>query len=273
MGDPKYDSVFGGSGGGKAASGGAIDVPAGYVAKTKPGYGDLATSLARAKKGTGTFSGGNFKANPLYFDGDEFVPVKGMRPEDIKQVQELMIQAGLIGQKTKFTIGAWNNELASIWKSNVLGPANARGLTWRQYVNQLIDAGGVTTLDEMGGGGGPAQVPVRKVTNPDDLMEIFRDSSQKIIGHRVSEGEIGSMILAYQSMETAAQDQVNAASLQEQQLSAAGGGVAEPVTVTAPPDPSSYLAAEMRRRHPGEVAATEGAGLIQSGLDFIRNGV
>ena len=236
---------------------GPIGVPEGY-------------SVAKYRSGGGLFSGGNpfgprreklsepfYQQQPRYKFGDEFNLPGGMNPNNIAMIQDLMLDAGLIASSTDWSRGGWNQELATIWRDNVLGPANQRGMTAIGYLRDLISRGGQFRLSDLGESNKkPYQLPVRQVKNADDLRSTFKMTASKVLGRNISDEEANSMVMAYRSVEIAREDQLNNVEYQQALASSQGAeGQGAPITIEGAPDPEGYAERIFRERYGGEAAA------------------
>lgn len=201
---------------------------------------------------------------PRYFDGDQYL-ISSLPPGKLAEMQHLLENGGFYPAKTKIVYGKWDPETAQAY-TNALGQANAQG----KKIDQVLAEAAMQTAAAGDQSQGPTQIPVRKITNAADLQSIFKKSAQSIIGHNANQEDIDSMVLTYQSMQLAPQDQVNDVNWQEAQMAQAGGGRGAPVTITEAPSPDVYAEEELKKRYPWQAAATEGAGIAGEALDFIR---
>jgi hypothetical protein len=204
---------------------------------------------------------------PRYYDGDQYLPAS-QSPAQIAELQRALEAGGWYGAKATIVYGRWDPATAKAYQA-ALSSANQGGKTIDQVLNESI----LTTAAAGGQAkAGPTQIPVRKVSNPADLRDIFTDSAKKYIGHNPNPEDVDSMVLAYQAMRIAPQDQANDVQWQEAQMAQAGGGRGAPVTITEAQDPTTYAKEELKKRYPWQYAATEGAQVAQSALDFIMGG-
>lgn len=130
-----------------------------------------------------------------YMPGDQWkVPLSD--PQSIPQIQQMLVQAGLLSAK-QVRIGVWDNASASAY-STVLGFANAYGINATQALNTLINN------PKVGKGASTAAQPIISYTNPADVATGFQNVSQNLTGQ---EQDPAAFAAQFHSQESAAQHQ------------------------------------------------------------------
>lgn len=164
---------------------------------------------------------------PRYFDGDEWLPAQ-LPPDQLAMLQKKMVAAGLL-KSGAAQLGIWDVASMSAYKQ-LLAYANASGL---DNAGALDRWGQQHTLDP-NAGKAPLQV---KVSNPDELAQVFRKAVMDTRGEGWDTNKINQMVAAYQGVETGAQQQ----SYNQQDT----GG-----TVITPPSPTSFAETQVRNEDP-----------------------
>jgi hypothetical protein len=191
---------------------------------------------------------------PRYFDGDQYLP-GGQSPAQIAELQRALKAGGWYSSEAVIVYGRWDPATQTAY-ANALKTANQSGKSVEEVL--LKSAELVTSQGELEEG---RKLPDRRITNPDDLFEVFRSVSQDVIGHHVSDEEIGSMILAYQQMELAPQNQ---------QLAAAEAGDLSSQVLTEPPSAEIFAKQLLTKTHPLEAGATATVNTLDQVDAFFR---
>lgn len=174
---------------------------------------------------------------PRYYDGAQWLPAS-LPPDQLAQLQRQMVAAGLL-KSGQAQLGVWDAASMNAY-TQLLAYANASGLDAGTALSQW---GQAHALDP-NAGKAPLQV---KVTNPEDLRKVFRQSVIDTLGQGWDTAKIDQMVSAYQATETAAQQQAY--------NQADSGG-----TVTAPPDPGTFAADQVRQEDPTGAQAHDALG-------------
>jgi len=190
-----------------------------------------------------------FAQPPRYFTGDDLLPAT-LSPEKIALLQRDLVNAGLIGPKTKFRLGVWDDASRSAFR-NLLEYANASGLDQKQALQRYGQA------EQMGGAGsdgaGSTRQPlVTKVTNPDDLRAVADTVARAKLGRKLAPDEVDRFVKAFQGREAGAQAAYNA--------DPTGG------TVTDAPNPQAFLAQRIAKDYGVEAGAHD---LAEQGNQFL----
>lgn len=181
---------------------------------------------------------------PLYAEGAQYDP-GSLSATTIAKMQKALLEAGLYSSSAKFRLGVWDEETVKAYKK-VLAFANQQGATWQSALQQLRSA---PRLDDEGnavgsdGGGGGAELPVFRVSNPDDLREDLRLLGRTKRGRYVDEGFVERVVANYMAEEERAQRAM---------ADAAPGS-----TVQEPRDWESFMEQSLRENYGGEIAAQE----------------
>lgn len=168
-----------------------------------------------------------------YVNGDEWVPAT-YNVEDRDRLKYRMNQAGLYGT-AGYQSGSWTRDDANAYQQ-VLEASNA---TLTRDDNVVID----NIANEVKKGPrvqGPRAPLVSKISNPDDIRAVIKDSAFSLIGQRLSAAEEDRLVAMYQQREQAENQATYAAG-------AAGG------TVTGAPSAQAFAEAQIEQLRPGEV--------------------
>lgn len=173
-----------------------------------------------------------------YFVGDEWAP-QGWGPAQIADLQEAMVAAGLLSGD--YNAGVWMDESANAFKK-LLAHANRSGVGYEEALMQLASSNTKNLRGSGGGGRAPFQA---RLSNPDDLKEVFKQSAYNLLGGQgfVDEGQLDTMVKAYQEHEVKAQ------------RAAYGGG-----TVVDPPSAQTFAKEQIEEIDPAGAEATRFAG-------------
>lgn len=178
----------------------------------------------------------NFK---YFVTGDEWQPAFKIPPEERDRLKARMNAAGLYGAGG-YASGSWTREDANAYQQ-VLEAANAMGVS---DANVVID----NIANEARSGArvqGPRAPLVSRISNPDDIRAVLRDSAYSLTGSRLSDEDEQRLIAMYQGQQTAADSAANAG---------AGMAAGSSTTVTNEASPENFAAAQIERMRPGEVA-------------------
>lgn len=177
-----------------------------------------------------------FAAMGPYIQGDQWTPAFSMSTEDRDRLKARMNAAGLYGT-TGYQSGSWTAEDAQAYQT-VLESANGMG---KRDPNVVIDniASQVTKSARVQG---PRAPLVSRISNPDDIRAVLRESAYSLTGSRLSDEDEARLISAYQGQEQSASGAAYAA----------GGGAGG--TVTDPASAQNFADAQIERMRPKEVA-------------------
>lgn len=170
-----------------------------------------------------------------YINGDEWMPAT-YEAADRDRLKARMNAAGLYGT-SGYQSGSWTREDANAYQI-VLESANA---TLVRDENVVIDniASEVTKSPRVQG---PRAPLVSKISNPDDIRAVIKDSAFSLIGQRLSAAEEDRLVALYQQREQAENQSTYAAG-------AAGG------TVTGAPSMQAFAESQIEALRPGDVGA------------------
>lgn len=174
-----------------------------------------------------------------YVNGDEWVPAYTYSPEDRDRLKSRMNAAGLYGT-TGYSSGTWTADDARAYQT-VLESANGMG---QRDADVVID-----NLANSARAGARVQGPkaplVSRITNPDDIRAVLRQSAYDLTGSRLSDADEQRLIAAYQGQQTAADQAANAG---------AGGAPGSATTVTNEASMQNFANAQIEQMRPGDVA-------------------
>ena len=144
-----------------------------------------------------------------YMAGDEYSLFVNRSSTFIANLQDRMINAGLISEDAIYRFGQWTSYEAKAMRS-VLALANETGTLWSQVVNTLRDR-----QAESGGGTGGG-LPVKVLENEDELTSRLQASLPGLLGGNfLSESDARAIARAYRDYASGKADE------------AAGGGTVE----------------------------------------------
>lgn len=171
----------------KAATKAPLGVPEGY---TVPGP-KTADVLGVSVRVPGTQM-----VQPRYRSGDEFTPAR-LPPDRIAAAQRALLSAGLIGPKTKFRVGVWDEPTRSAYK-NLLEFANTYGYTEDQALEVYaqspeVNASGITGAD----------LPAVKLTHRDDVRGVADTVARAVLGRNVPADFVDKLVNAWHGVERA----------------------------------------------------------------------
>lgn len=182
---------------------------------------------------------------PRYFAGDELIPA-ALAPERVAAMQRALATAGLIGPKTKFRVGVWDDTTRNAYR-NLLEFANVYGIDEAEALRRYASS------EETDPSGDAERAPlVVRQSSPDDLRATFETVARRRIGRKLAPEEVERFVSAYQAEEAAVQTQAYGA--------AETGG-----TVTDVADPQAFLAAKLAKEYGVEVGATA---IAEQGNEF-----
>lgn len=146
---------------------------------------------------------------PRYREDDQWMFLRnGARPDTIASVNTLLMKAGLISGE--IPLGSWLDKSAKAF-SQVLAYANRTGMTWDAALQELAadgEASGVGASRRGGGGGGATRAAFQpRLSNPDDLKEVFKQAAYNTLGGRgfVDDAQLEGFVRSYQEKEIASQ--------------------------------------------------------------------
>jgi hypothetical protein len=148
----------------------------------------------------GDLEAGVLGVAPGYFDGDEWMFVD-KSPEDIANIQVLLVQAGLLSDD--IPIGAWDARSATAFRK-ILEVANRTGTDWSTALLGYADK---PTLGDLLGKGSTRAPFVARLSNPDDLKEVFKQAAYNRLGGKgfVDDEQLQRFVDTYQEQEMRAQ--------------------------------------------------------------------
>lgn len=164
---------------------------------------------------------------PRYFDGAQWLPAQ-LPPDQLASLQRRMVTAGLL-KSGEAQLGVWDTASVTAY-TKLLEYANASGLDNAA----ALDRWEAAHAADPNAGRAPLQV---KVTNPDELAQVFRAAVINTRGEGWASDKIQQMVNAYQGIESGAQQQ--AYNMQD-----TGG------TVVAPPSAQSFAETQVRQQDP-----------------------
>ena len=241
--DGKPSRPGGPTSGGKGKAQGAQKRKTGVAPKPLGGVsavtqGDLNARNPNVQMGFDIEAGVSFSMSN-YFVGDEWAP-QSWGPAQIADLQEAMVAAGLLSGD--YNAGVWMDESANAFKK-LLAQANRMGTG---YEDALVALASSNTKNLRGSGGGGGRAPFQaRLSNPDDLKEVFKQSAYNLLGGKgfVDEGQLDTMVKAYQEHEVRAQ------------RAAYGGG-----TVVEQPSAQTFAKEQIEEIDPAGAEATRFAG-------------
>jgi hypothetical protein len=131
--------------------------------------------------------GGMVEVQPRYFSGDEDT-IAGFSKEEIALVQAQMKSNGLISGK--YTPGIVDNKTRSGFR-NLLGISNRMGQDWQTTMASVSQAKATEQT-----------LRPYSVDNADDLKAVFRKTAQEMLGRNLQDGDLDSMVQAFQQSQT-----------------------------------------------------------------------
>jgi hypothetical protein len=170
-----------------------------------------------------------------YITGDEWVPAT-YETADRDRLKSRMNAAGLYGT-AGYQSGSWTQSDANAYEE-VLKASNA---TFTRDENVVID--NIAAEVKKGPRAmGPRAPLVSRISNPDDIRAVIRDSAYSLTGSRLSDEDEQRLISMYQGQQGAA----------DQAAYGAAGGAGGTVTEAA--SQQNFAAAQIERLRPGAVA-------------------
>jgi hypothetical protein len=153
-----------------------------------------------------------------YLSGYEFTPAS-WSVEERARMQEALDAAGLFKPNDQYTRGFWDDNSAAAFK-RLLGYANQMGKDWEQSIVELgtLNQANVGKARSRAAAG---RAPVfTEISSPDDLKLVFDRTARQLLGRKMSESELDSMVKAYSGIEIAeAQKRIGAQSGQSNVIS------------------------------------------------------
>jgi hypothetical protein len=175
-----------------------------------------------------------------YVNGDEWVPGYTLSFDDRDRLKSRMNAAGLYGT-TGYQSGSWTAEDANAYQT-VLESANGMGQRDPEVViDNLANEARKTPRVK-----GPRAPLVSRITNPDDIRAVIRQSAYDLTGSRLSDEEEQRLISMYQGQQGASS---------QAEYAAGGAAPGSATTVTQEASPQNFAAAQIERMRPGEVAS------------------
>lgn len=140
---------------------------------------------------------------PRYWTGDQNTLVRDLSPEDRGTLQVMMRQIGLISPTARLANGTWDTTSANAFKE-ILTWANVNGVTWREALQDML------SNSEQFGALEPQGGDLPKVSNPEDIKTVLRDTFREKVGSGlIDEAKLDAMVKAYQGEELTAQNQTS----------------------------------------------------------------
>lgn len=171
-----------------------------------------------------------------YVQGDQWTPAYNLTPEDRDRLKARMNAAGLYGT-SGYQSGTWTNEDSNAYQT-VLEAANGMGQRDPEVVINNIASEATKGPRTQG----PRAPLVSKISNPDDIRAVIKDSAFSLIGQRLSAEEEERLVAMYQQREQA-----------ENQATYAAGGAGG--TVTGVPSMQAFAEGQIEALRPGAVGA------------------
>lgn len=175
-----------------------------------------------------------------YVNGDEWVPAFNLSPEDRDRLKARMNAAGLYGT-SGYQSGTWTAADANAYQT-VLESANGMGERDAEVViDNLANESRKGTRVQ-----GPRAPLVSRISNPDDIRAVIRQSAYDLTGSRLSDEEEQRLISMYQGSQQAES---------QGEYGAAGGAPGSSATVIQAAGMENFANAQIERMRPGDVAA------------------
>lgn len=206
-----------------------------------------------------------YDITPRYKDGDEYIPAN-LPSTEIWALQQALAKVGLLN--STFTRNTWDSATRNAYRE-LLGLANATGLTWDKTLQELLatsggkdGAGGSRyTVDENGNvvlSSEGDEVPplITKTTDPAALRSTFRRAVIEMLGEGWSTAEINKMVAAYNQVEIAKQTEAH-----NMQYGLEGQGQ-EGDNMVAMPTPEEFIAQQVEAKDPAKKQEYEALGFV-----------
>lgn len=169
-----------------------------------------------------------------YVQGDEWVPAYNLTTEDRDRLKARMNQAGLYGS-SGYQSGTWTTEDSNAYQI-VLEAANGMGQRDPEVVINNI-ASEATKGPRVQG---PRAPLVSKISNPDDIRAVIKDSAFSLIGQRLSAADEDRLVAMYQQRE-------------QSENQGAYGAAGDGGTVTGAPSMQAFAESQIETLRPSEV--------------------
>jgi hypothetical protein len=184
---------------------------------------------------------------------DAIKSLYGQTAESLTDLQTKMQAGGFFGKTPYYIPGQPDPKYtAPVWK-NIITQAMRQNKTPGDIIQEAIDAGGglEAGLKKNPFSGGPGdsvqQVPLM---HPDDIRQVAKEISVKVLGRGWNNAQLDHFVKTYQSMQ-----------------SAAGNATG---TYTNAPSVAAAAEVEAQRSDPGMAAATQGAGVMDMVLNSFK---
>lgn len=226
--------------GGATEQSSSIGVPSGYVAKrvTQQSQSDVfgnqtvVTPMA-----------------PLYSEGMQYDPA-AYSPDDIQRLQIQLFNAGMLD--FNYRPGVWDDKSTKAYES-VLAMANQSGLDKDAMITRLVETRSDTSS---------RQAQVLTVRNPDEIAQVVKSASSKILGRGLTDTEVQRLVNGYQEVDREYQERYNAA----QEAAALGQ---QPAPVQEAPTADTYVEDELQQLYPQEATEQRYLGRMRDFYSFI----
>lgn len=164
-------------------------------------------------------------------------------PAFIGEIQYALLASGLIDPKSDYIPNVMDSVTQSAM-SKVLGYANRAGVTWEQALEEMMQGGMERMSARSGGGGARGPVFTPRLSNPDDLKKLFRQTAYNMLGGQfIADDQQQAFVDAYHQIELGAQRAAFDAQV-------GGGG-----TVVDAPNPSTTAQQQVEEIDPMGVKA------------------
>lgn len=189
---------------------------------------------------------------PQYADGDEWKPAGIFNPDQIRDLQQTMRDAGLYPNKSRITFGVWSPTDAAVYR-NVLEGANGSYTDDKTYLKNLLNNPQATTTVNRD----PLTI---HLTNETDIRSVAADSVAKLYGGgNLDDGTLQAIVDAVHGQESTSQ--TNAYNMAE------SGG-----TVTDPAHLQQTAEEVLKQRNPGQVEVTQFGAAMDNILKTLMGG-
>ncbi len=187
-----------------------------------------------------------------YYEGDEWMFISnGASPEEIASIQAMMVQANLLSGEVP--LGVWDDRSAKAF-TKILEVANRSGVDWSTALMGYADKMSIAGMKSGGSGRAPLQV---RLSNPDDLREVFKQAAYNRMGGK----------FASPDQEQAFIDAFHAAESGYQHAAYNQGG-----TVVEPPSADTMAEQTLKETDAAGVEAGGYAGYARQWRDMLMGG-
>lgn len=183
---------------------------------------------------------------PHFFDGDEWRPAS-LPPGQIARLQDLLAGVGLLDEYRR---GYWDANSQKAYRE-VLEFANASGIgDEATAIRRIAETGGLGEVTKP-----RAPLTVRR-SNPLDIKKGADDVARSVLGRKLRDDELPTIISAIQALETQAQTQAYNAD----------------ATVVEPPSLAAFVEQKLRVDNPVEARTQDELGVGNEFFDLLSGG-